>query len=122
MAGRLTVTAREAQDGDERNGTWTVRAYAICAFGVAGLERVSAPSELNSRAKGKLVFCPSGKVVVGTGADVDGPAGQVGLAHITPQESLAAAGPGVQRGPRPRPGEGRDGDVPERQAGRRHRR
>lgn len=89
---RVTVTAREAQDGDAWNGTWTVRAYAICAFGVAGLERVSAPSELNSRAKGKLVFCPSGKVVIGTGADVDGPAGQVGLAHITPQESLVSAG------------------------------
>lgn len=61
-------------------GTWSIQAYAICANPIAGLQVVSktkAPSSLEFQLE--AVGCPTGKRVIGTGARINNPAGQVAL-------------------------------------------
>jgi hypothetical protein len=61
-----------------------VTAYAVCANSIAGLQRVSESSALDSSSP-KILFpsCPGGKVVTGLGADLDTLNGQVQLSSIT---------------------------------------
>jgi hypothetical protein len=72
----VTANAREDETGDPFN--WSVTAYAVCANAIAGLERVSEFSPLDS-ANQKVLFgsCPGGKVLTGVGADINTFNGQV---------------------------------------------
>jgi hypothetical protein len=77
----VTVRAFEDETGNPLN--WSVTAYAVCANSIAGLERVSEPSPLDSSAP-KILFnaCPGGKVLTGLGADLNTINGQVQLGAI----------------------------------------
>ncbi len=67
-----------------------VRALARCAVALPGLERVSATSPLSSANKEVTVTCPSGKRVVGTGAEINAGGGQVVLDGIVPDDALTS--------------------------------
>lgn len=61
-------------------GTWSIQAYAICANPITGLQVVSktkAPSSSDFQLE--AIGCPTGKRVIGTGARINNPAGQVAL-------------------------------------------
>ena len=83
---------------EDQNGTtasWTVSAYAICASPPSGVVRVGATSATNSTAKTVVATCPSGKQVVGTGAEITGAPGQVLLSQIRPNSALTAVTAGA---------------------------
>jgi hypothetical protein len=72
------VTGEEIAPG--MAGNWLVAAWALCASAPAGYEIVSgstAPS--SSTAQQTAAVCPGTKRVVGTGARINNPAGQVTL-------------------------------------------
>ncbi|GAA0957485.1 hypothetical protein [Virgisporangium aurantiacum] len=78
---RYTVSGTESAGGIA--GNWWLDAYAICAPAPAGYGIVSAttpPSSSNPRILQAL--CPVGKKVVGTGAQLVGADGQVGIATV----------------------------------------
>ncbi len=61
-------------------GNWSIQVYAICANPIAGLQVVSktnTPSSSDFQLE--AVSCPIGKRVIGTGARINNPAGQVAL-------------------------------------------
>jgi len=82
----VTVNALEDESGTAAN--WTVSALAICAYPPPGLERVSATSPLNSQNKSVVATCPSGKRVLGMGADLNTFVGQVLLDDLRPDAGL----------------------------------
>jgi hypothetical protein len=77
-AALTSVTANALEDETGNSINWSLTAYAVCANAVAGLERVSETSALDS-ANQKVLFpaCPNGKVPTGLGADVNSFNGQV---------------------------------------------
>ena len=79
---------------ENQNGTaddWLVRAYAICANPLAGLELVTGASANNSEpAKSGLASCPAGKRVLGAGAEIIGGLGQVVLDDMIPSAGLTS--------------------------------
>jgi hypothetical protein len=76
--GTLTsVTVQGIEDETGYAGLWSLTAYAICADPIAGLQRVSATSPLDSNAKNVTATCPLGKRVLGTGSDINNGNGQV---------------------------------------------
>ena len=83
----VTVNALEDESGTAAN--WTVSALATCAFPPPGLERISAASPLNSSNKSVTATCPSGKRVLGMGADLNTFVGQVLLDDLRPDAGLA---------------------------------
>jgi hypothetical protein len=86
-AGLTAVTVQALEDQNGQAGPWNVIAYAICANPIAGLERVSATSALNSNlSKHVEASCPGGKGAVGTGSDINAGSGQV-------QQTRVFAGP-----------------------------
>jgi hypothetical protein len=82
------VNAVEDETGTTDN--WELTAAAICAVPPPGLERVSASSPLNSSNKGVQVSCPTGKRVLGAGADINSLNGQVTLEDIRPNAALTS--------------------------------
>jgi hypothetical protein len=82
----VTVNALEDETGTTAN--WTVSALATCAFPPPGLERVSATSPLNSTNKSVTATCPSGKRVLGLGADLNTFVGQLLLDDMRPDAGL----------------------------------
>ena len=66
-----SVTVNALEDETGTTADWAVTAIAICAYPPPGLERVSATSPLNSQNKSVTATCPSGKRVLGTGADLN---------------------------------------------------
>ena len=76
---------------EDESGTaadWTVSVLAICAYPPPGLERVSATSPLNSQNKSVAATCPSGKRLLGMGADLNSFVGQVLLDDLRPDAGL----------------------------------
>jgi hypothetical protein len=71
---------------------WAMTGYAICADPPPGLERVAAISPSDSAptgGKSVTAFCPSGKQLLDTGAEVSGATGgQVSLTGIGPVNPL----------------------------------
>ena len=57
---------------------------AICATPPGGLQLVTATSPTSSASKGVTATCPTGKRVLGTGADLAGGLGQVVLTTSPP--------------------------------------
>jgi hypothetical protein len=89
-----TLTSVTAQGREDENGTasdWSVRAFAICAPPLPGLERVSAQSPSNSANKAVTASCPAGKRLLGTGAEIDGGGGQVAPNDVIPGSALKGA-------------------------------
>jgi hypothetical protein len=77
-AGLTAVTVQALEDQNGQAGPWNVTAYAICANPIAGLERVTASSALDSNtSKNIMASCPGGKGTVGTGSDINAGTGQV---------------------------------------------
>ena len=75
----VTVNGLEDETGNAAN--WSLTAYAVCADPVAGLERISQNSPLADSTNNKFLFpnCTGGKVLTGTGADMNTLNGQVQL-------------------------------------------
>lgn len=86
------VTVRGAEDRDDADGDWFVRAHAVCANPLPGLQLVPEPSALDSApSKFARARCPAGKVLVGLGGRISGGtpiAGQVVLDDLTPNAQL----------------------------------
>ncbi len=82
-AALTSVTANGVEDETGNPINWSITAYAVCAQAPAGLERASETSALDSSGF-KVIFnaCPSGKVLIGLGADVNTFNGQVGISGI----------------------------------------
>jgi hypothetical protein len=94
-AALTSVTANALEDETGNAFNWSVTAYAVCADPVAGLERISAGSPLDSSSP-KILFpsCSSGKVMTGIGADINSFNGQVQLNALNfggPQNILLSA-------------------------------
>ncbi len=85
-----SVTANAMEDETGTAADWTVSALAICAYPPPGLERVSATSPLNSQNKSVAATCPSGKRLLGMGADLNTFVGQVLLDDLRPDAGLTS--------------------------------
>ena len=83
-----SVTANALEDETGTAANWTVTALATCAYPPPGLERVTATSPLNSTNKSVTATCPSGKRVLGVGADLNTFVGQVLLDDLRPDSGL----------------------------------
>ena len=83
-----SVTANAVEDETGTAANWTVTALATCAYPPPGLERVTATSPLNSTNKSVTATCPSGKRVLGVGADLNTFVGQVLLDDLRPDSGL----------------------------------
>ena len=84
------ASAFGAEDGNGYSENWLVISEAICATPPIGLQLVTASSPTTSSSKGVTATCPTGKRVVGTGADLAGGLGQVVLDDIAPNAGLTA--------------------------------
>ena len=89
-AGLTAVTAFGAEDGNGTSNNWTIRAFAVCANPVAGLQRVATTSASSSAGTGKLqsAACPTGKDLLGVGGELTGGAGQVVIDELNPAAEL----------------------------------
>ncbi|MFV2113557.1 hypothetical protein ACFHW0_14615 [Micromonospora sp. LOL_025] len=85
----VTVGAYEAE---AFAGNWSLTAYAICANPVAGLVRVSAAGASNSNDfRSVTAACPVGKVLTGTGYELNGIMGEGVVDDFRPNGGPAAA-------------------------------
>jgi hypothetical protein len=87
---RLTATGFE--NGDSTGQNWRIKAIAICADPLPGLEFVRGTSPSNTLAKFVHASCPAGKVLVGDGAEITGGLGRVSLSDMSPDNDLQSAG------------------------------
>jgi len=82
-----------AEDETGTTSDWLLRAYAICATPLPGLEVVSNESPFDSSSsKNASADCPAGKRVVGAGAVVVGGQGQVALDDVVASADLSGVG------------------------------
>jgi hypothetical protein len=80
----VNVVGTETGAGTTDN--WSVKAYAICVYGLAGPQLVSQQTPVDSNSKALLLTCPSGTQVVGTGGQINiATSGKVGLHEFTPE-------------------------------------
>ncbi|SCL34851.1 hypothetical protein GA0074692_3941 [Micromonospora pallida] len=92
----VTVGAYEA---DTFVGNWTATAYAICANPVPGLVRIAVTSPSNSDDfRSVTATCPNGKLLTGTGFEVNGALGEVVVDDFTPNGGPATAPTSVVSG------------------------
>ncbi|XTZ18481.1 hypothetical protein ACQSSU_14490 [Micromonospora echinospora] len=85
----VTVGAYEA---DAFAGNWTITAYAICANPVAGLVRIAAVSSTDSGVfHSATAACPTGKVLTGTGFELNGITGEGTVDDFRPNGSAVSA-------------------------------
>jgi hypothetical protein len=82
--------ARGLEDETGTSSNWLLRAYAICAPPLPGLEIVSPSSPNDSTDKSVNAGCPTGKRVVGAGGEIANGAGQVVLDAAVPFSDLTA--------------------------------
>ncbi|WP_328650802.1 hypothetical protein OG598_21590 [Micromonospora sp. NBC_00330] len=73
-------------------GNWSVTAYAICANPVPGLVRVATTSVTNSADfRSVTATCPVGKVLTGTGYELNGITGEGVVDDLRPNGGVATA-------------------------------
>jgi hypothetical protein len=83
----VTVTGEE--DGNGTTASWNLAAHAICATPPPGLELVSVAGDPDSDpASGVTAPCPSGKNLLGTGAEIVDGGGFVLLDDLRPNAAL----------------------------------
>lgn len=93
-AGLTQVTVRAAEAGAGTAGAWTVRATAVCADPLPGLQLVSSESGADSAAtKQRTVACPGGSRVIGTAAEVVSarPAALTGASLVFPLTNVTVS-------------------------------
>jgi hypothetical protein len=95
-----TVRAVAYENGNSPRN-WNVRAYAICANPLPGLQIVTATSLFNSNNKSVTATCPAGKNTIGTGAELTGARGDVVIDFLRPTATTVIAG-GTEIGNSPR--------------------
>jgi hypothetical protein len=86
-----TVTTRAFEQANGTNLNWTLNAFAMCAKPLKGLVQVNATSADNSFGKSVVATCPTGKKVVGLGAETDGGIGRVELDDLIPASDHVTA-------------------------------
>ncbi|MEH0827554.1 MULTISPECIES: hypothetical protein [unclassified Micromonospora] len=92
----VTVGAFEA---DAFAGDWSVSAFAICANPVAGLVRVAAVSTNSSNNFRTITAaCPAGKVLTGTGFELNGATGEAVVDDLRPNGGSTTAPTSVNVG------------------------
>ena len=85
----VTVGAYEA---DPFAGNWSLTGYAICANPVPGLVRATVTSASNSNDfRSAIVSCPLGKVLTGTGYELNGATGEAVVDDFRPNGGPAIA-------------------------------
>jgi hypothetical protein len=67
---------------------WQVRASHLCSPALPGQELVVKRGRSDSRNKHATARCPAGKRVVGTGGEIVGNDGQVGITYLRPDPDL----------------------------------
>jgi hypothetical protein len=86
----VTAYAYEAEHGT--NADWQISAWAVCGSPHGSSVTSSRASVRNSRdVKDVDVTCPPGKVVLGTGASIDGARGEVVIDEIVPTTRTVTA-------------------------------
>jgi hypothetical protein len=79
------------EDGNGTASNWNVRAFAICANPLPGLQRIIATTVSNSVTGSRATaVCPAGKKLTGTGGDFTGALGEVVMDDITPSATLTS--------------------------------
>ena len=86
----LNFLTRGLEDEDGTASDWTIRAYAICATPLPGLQVVTNSSATNSSDKSISVTCPAGTRVVGAGGRVSAGMGQVVLNTVFANSALTS--------------------------------
>ena len=86
-----TVTTRAFEQPSGTNLNWTLSADAMCAKPLKGLVQVDAATGTNSFAKSVFAKCPTGKQLVGMGAETSGGVGQVEIDDLIPSSTQMEA-------------------------------
>jgi hypothetical protein len=86
--GPFGTTAIAVEDQDGLASNWFLRAYAVCAEPLPGLEIVRVTGPENSRNKHLTAVCPAGKRVLGGGGEVLGQESRVALNDVVPDPEL----------------------------------
>jgi hypothetical protein len=74
-----------AYEAEPLAANWSLIAYGICANPLPGQVRAAIPSASNpSDMKQLFAFCPTGKVLTGTGFEVNGATGEVVIDFLQP--------------------------------------
>ena len=89
-ASLTSVTVHADEDEVGTPSSWFLQAFVICAAPPAGLELVSATSASTSSNKSVVATCPSGKRLLGNGAEITGAGGQVLLDGQLPNAQLTS--------------------------------
>jgi hypothetical protein len=84
----VAATGIEDENGYANN--WTLRVHALCADPPPGLELVTARTDPDSDPASVTATCPSGKNLLGTGADISLGLGQVALDDVRPNAALTS--------------------------------
>lgn len=85
----VTVTGFETETGT--NANWELKATAVCATPLPGLQRVQAISATDSQnTKSVTANCPVGKQLVGAGGEITGGLGQVVIDDVRPNSLLTS--------------------------------
>jgi hypothetical protein len=80
---QVSVTGKATDPGSQ--GSWSITAVAICADKPSGLELQNLPSVSNSDSpKTASADCSAGKTLLGTGLDIVGGEGEVGVYAVAP--------------------------------------
>ncbi len=90
--GLTAVTVNALEDETGTSATWSIKAHAICADPIPGLQRVLVTGATDSVAN-KVVTapCPAGKSVIGLGGTINSPNGQVVLDAVFPDLDMTNA-------------------------------
>lgn len=92
---RPTATGVQASayEEDVYDGSWTVRAYAICANPPAGLQHISAGNPIGGSpdSRSETAACAPGRVLTGLGFQVTGGLGRVVIDDFIPNGSASVA-------------------------------
>jgi hypothetical protein len=92
-AALTALTAHAVEDEDGTTASWALRAYAICATPIAGMQRVLVTEAQNAPLSADVqVACPAGKGLLGAGGQINGAAGQIVLDAVYSDPGLTTAG------------------------------
>ncbi|MFI7575412.1 hypothetical protein [Micromonospora sp. NPDC049497] len=92
VAAAPTAVTVGAYEAEAFAGNWSVTAYAVCANPLAGLVRISATGASTSNDfRSVTAACPAGKVLTGTGFELNGATGEGVVDDFRPNGGVAAA-------------------------------